>query len=64
MSSASDILISLAGSCFSRQAEIVQCVFLQVDDQTKDVLHLLSTTPALGVKNIPWSNNQEFTKKK
>lgn len=38
MSSVSDILISLAGSCSSRQAEIVWGffgVFLQVEDQMK-----------------------------
>lgn len=38
MSRASDILISLAESCFSRQGEIVLGffgVFLQVDDQMK-----------------------------
>lgn len=30
----------------------------------RDMLYLLSTTPALGVKNIPWPKNQKFTKKK
>lgn len=67
MSSASDILISLAGSCYSRQAEIVQgCfgVFLQVEDQMKGQAPSAKYHPALGVKNIPWPNNQEFTKKK